>query len=122
MPLTELAIAAGALLTGIKSYRKRCRQREINRFLLPEDTVMLRQEDAPLTAVVEEAKDAVYDFTHSRVVPMLETVYEQIRSRYRADALSAMNDRDLGSYVAEALTEDHAALMEKLQREGKLTC
>lgn len=96
MPLTELAIATGALYTGIKTYRQRRRKQNVNRFLLRDRTGVQRpKEEAPSVSVVEEAKDAVYDFTYNTVVPIAETVYEQIRSRYRVDVSSAMDDSEI---------------------------
>lgn len=95
MPLTEIAVATGALYAGLKQYRKRRRKQDVNRFLLSEKTTRQRSEDAPLTSAVAEAKDAVYDFTHNTVLPMVDTVYEQIRSRYRVDVSSVMDDSEI---------------------------
>ncbi len=95
MPLTELALATGALYTSIKQYRKRRRKQDVNRFLLPEKTGGERPEGRPLASVIEEAKDAVADFTQDRVIPMVETAYDQVRSRYRLEAFSTVDDSEI---------------------------
>ena len=95
MPLTELAIATGAFYAGLKQYRKRRRKQDVNRYLLPANIGRQRLQDVPVASVVEEAKDAVYDFTHDTVMPKVATVYDQIRRRYRVEVSSGMDDSEI---------------------------
>ncbi len=59
MPLSEMAIAAAAVLTGVKAYRRHRRKQSVNRFLILDRTGILRPEDEPLTSAVEEVKDTL---------------------------------------------------------------
>ncbi len=81
MPLTEIAIVAGTLLTGIKTYLKYRRKQNNNLFLITNNTGIERPEDAPLASAVEEIKDTLYDFTHHTAAQIVNTVREKVGSR-----------------------------------------
>lgn len=94
MPLTEIAVATGALLTGIKAYRKYRRKQIVNRFLVADNPGIQRPEDTPLASALEEVKDVLYDFAHNTVVPTVKSVQAHIRNRLPMARRSVKSSQD----------------------------
>ena len=90
MALTELALAGGAFLAGVKTYQMRTRKKRLAPFLQPGKADQ-EQFQRSLTGALDEAKTAVQDFAQDTLVPL----FRRERRAQFIDVSSSVDERDI---------------------------